>query len=61
MSRTAAEVANYLGAALDGHPAARITGVANPEQARTEDLIYVESSRHAQRAEQSAAACVLCT
>lgn len=61
MSRTAGEVANYLRAVLDGDPAARITAVANPEQARAEDLIYVDSARHAPRAAQSAAACVLCT
>ncbi|MGH9792365.1 MAG: UDP-3-O-(3-hydroxymyristoyl)glucosamine N-acyltransferase [Candidatus Acidiferrales bacterium] len=61
MSRTAGEVANYLSAVLDGDPAARITAVANPEQARAEDLIYVDSARHAPRAAQSAAACVLCT
>jgi UDP-3-O-[3-hydroxymyristoyl] glucosamine N-acyltransferase len=61
MSRTAREIAEYLGATLHGDPDVAVTGLARPERARAEDLIYVDSPRHAERAKQSAADCVLCT
>ncbi len=60
MNRTAREVADYLGARLDGDPAAPIAGLAGPETARAEDLIYLDSARHAARAANAAAKCVLC-
>jgi UDP-3-O-[3-hydroxymyristoyl] glucosamine N-acyltransferase len=55
---TAAEVAKYLNCPLTGD-AVRISGVAAPETARTEDLIYVDSPRHAARAAASAARCAI--
>ncbi len=61
MSRTAREIAEYLGATLDGAPKAAVAGFASPERARPEDLIYVASPMHAERAARSAADCVLCT
>ncbi len=59
MSRTAREVAEYLGAQLDGEPTLRLSGVAGPESAGPEDLIYVDSPRHLDRAARSAARCIV--
>jgi len=59
MKRTAKELAEALGAKLEGDGAAEITGVAAPERAGTRDLIYVEAAKHARRAASSAAMCVL--
>jgi UDP-3-O-[3-hydroxymyristoyl] glucosamine N-acyltransferase len=59
MRRTAKELADYLGCALEGDGAAQMCGVASPASARTEDLIYVESQRHLERAAVSAARCVV--
>jgi UDP-3-O-[3-hydroxymyristoyl] glucosamine N-acyltransferase len=61
MKRTAGDIAAHLGARLEGDASARIAGLAAPESARTEDLIYVDSPRHAERALASAAQCALCT
>lgn len=60
MTHTAGEVAAHLGAKLEGDAGARIAGLAGPESARSEDLIYVDSPRHVERALASAAQCVLC-
>lgn len=57
--RTAGELAEYLGAKLDGDAAAKITGVAGPENAKAEDLIYVETPRFSAKAAVSAARCVV--
>jgi UDP-3-O-[3-hydroxymyristoyl] glucosamine N-acyltransferase len=59
MKRTAAELAQHLGAKLTGDSDAGLTGVASPERARAEDLIYLESPRHRERAEKSAAVCAI--
>jgi UDP-3-O-[3-hydroxymyristoyl] glucosamine N-acyltransferase len=59
MKRTARELAEAIGARLEGDGATEISGVAAPERAGTRDLIYVESSKHAQRASASAAACAV--
>ncbi len=59
MKRTAAELAEHLGAKLTGDRNAVLTGVASPGRARAEDLIYLESPRHRDRAEKSAAASVI--
>src|ERR1700728_1196867 len=59
MTRTAGELANYLGAKLEGDSHAPISGAAGPERARPQDLIYLDSPRHAERAARSAAKCVL--
>ncbi len=42
MKRTAGELAQYLGAHLDGDAGTLISGVASPEKARAEDLIYLD-------------------
>jgi UDP-3-O-[3-hydroxymyristoyl] glucosamine N-acyltransferase len=59
MIRTAKELAEYLGCALEGDGAAQVCGVASPASARAEDLVYVESQRHLDRAAASAAKCMV--
>lgn len=59
MNRTAREVAQYVSAELLGDPTLPVTGVASPESAGPEDLIYVDLARHLARAERSAARSVL--
>jgi len=59
MTRTAKELAEFLGCTLEGDGAAHISGVASPASARAEDLIYVESQRHVDRATASGARCVV--
>jgi UDP-3-O-[3-hydroxymyristoyl] glucosamine N-acyltransferase len=59
MKRTAGELAEYLGAKLEGDAQAVVSGVAGPGDARAGDLIYVDAPRNVARAEASAARCVL--
>jgi UDP-3-O-[3-hydroxymyristoyl] glucosamine N-acyltransferase len=59
MMRTAGELAQHLGAQLEGDAQAKISGLASPERAGPEDLIYVDSPRHERRAVQSRARCAL--
>jgi len=59
MAHTAGELAEYLGAKLHGDAHAPIAGLANPESATAEDLIYVDSPRQVERVAGSAARCVL--
>ncbi len=59
MRCTAKELAEFLSCALEGDGAARVSGVASPASARAEDLIYVESQRHLDKAAASAARCAV--
>jgi UDP-3-O-[3-hydroxymyristoyl] glucosamine N-acyltransferase len=59
MTCTAGELAKFLGVTIVGEGQTPLSGVAMPENARAEDLIYVDSPRHRQQAEDSAAKCVL--
>jgi UDP-3-O-[3-hydroxymyristoyl] glucosamine N-acyltransferase len=59
MKRTAKELAEALGAKLEGDTAIEIAGVAAPERAGTRDLIYVDAAKYAPRAVSSAAICVI--
>jgi UDP-3-O-[3-hydroxymyristoyl] glucosamine N-acyltransferase len=59
MSCTAGELAKFLGAIIVGDNQTPLSGMAMPENARAADLIYIDSPRHLQRAEDSAAKCVL--
>jgi UDP-3-O-[3-hydroxymyristoyl] glucosamine N-acyltransferase len=59
MRRTAKELAEAIGAKLEGDGALEIAGVAAPERAGARDLIYIESAKHAERAAASAALCVI--
>src|SRR5947209_5397520 len=59
MKRTAKELAEAVGAKLEGDGTLEVGGVAAPERAGARDLIYVESAKHAVRATASAALCVV--
>jgi UDP-3-O-[3-hydroxymyristoyl] glucosamine N-acyltransferase len=59
MKRTAKELAEAIGARLEGDGAMEIAGVAAPERAGARDLIYVEAAKHAGRVAASAAMCVV--
>lgn len=59
MRRTANELADVLGATLEGDGTLEINGVAAPEHAASRDLIYVDSAKNAERATASAALCVI--
>jgi len=59
MKRTARELSEAIGARLDGDGALEILGIAAPERAGSRDLIYVESTKHAERAAASAAQCAI--
>jgi UDP-3-O-[3-hydroxymyristoyl] glucosamine N-acyltransferase len=59
MKQTAKELAEAIGAKLEGDGAVEIAGVAAPERAGARDLIYVESAKHADRAAASTALCVI--
>ncbi len=61
MNRTSGELAEYLGAKLSGDGGARLERVAGPEHARATDLIYASDARQIERAEKSAAKCVVVT
>jgi UDP-3-O-[3-hydroxymyristoyl] glucosamine N-acyltransferase len=59
MNCTAGELAEYLGANLEGAIDALISGVTSPERAGATDLIYIDSARQAERAAASASRCVV--
>ena len=59
MTRTMKELADFLDCTFEGDGSAQVSGVASPASARAEDLIYVESPRHLDRAAASAAKCVV--
>jgi UDP-3-O-[3-hydroxymyristoyl] glucosamine N-acyltransferase len=59
MIRTASELAAFLNCALEGDGTAQVSGVASPDSAREDQLIYVESARHLDRAAGSRAKCVV--
>ncbi|MGA3293985.1 MAG: UDP-3-O-(3-hydroxymyristoyl)glucosamine N-acyltransferase [Candidatus Acidiferrales bacterium] len=59
MISTAGELAKYLGAGLEGDALAPVSGVASPERAHGEDLIYLDSPRHQERIAGSPARCVI--
>src|ERR1700676_2318408 len=59
MTRTARELAEAIGAKVEGDGAVELRGMAAPERAGPHDLIYVEAAKHAERALSSAALCVI--
>jgi UDP-3-O-[3-hydroxymyristoyl] glucosamine N-acyltransferase len=59
MKLTAKEVAEKIGARLEGDGALELNGVAAPERAGAKQLIYVEAAKHAERAVASEALCVV--
>ena len=60
MKRTAAELAQHLDLELRGNPNVTLSGLANPEDASPEDLVYADSPLQFKRAESSRALCILC-
>jgi UDP-3-O-[3-hydroxymyristoyl] glucosamine N-acyltransferase len=59
MTRTAKELAEVVGANVEGDGTIEVRGVAAPERAGLHDLIFVEAAKHAERAAASAALCVI--
>ncbi|MBZ5699610.1 MAG: UDP-3-O-(3-hydroxymyristoyl)glucosamine N-acyltransferase [Acidobacteriia bacterium] len=59
MTRTANELAEFLAVTLEGDGSIQLSGVAAPESARVDDLIYVETPRHLDRAATSQARCAV--
>lgn len=59
MTRTATELAEFLGVTLEGDGSIRLSGVAAPDSASADDLIYVETPRHLDRAAASLARCAV--
>jgi UDP-3-O-[3-hydroxymyristoyl] glucosamine N-acyltransferase len=57
--RTAKELAGHLACAIEGDGNTRLRGVAGPEWAGEEDLVYVDSPRHLERVRESKARCVI--
>jgi UDP-3-O-[3-hydroxymyristoyl] glucosamine N-acyltransferase len=55
----AGELAETIGARVEGNAALEITGVAAPERAGAKELIYVETPKHAARAGASPALCAI--
>jgi UDP-3-O-[3-hydroxymyristoyl] glucosamine N-acyltransferase len=59
MTRTAGEIAEYLGAKLEGDATLRLSGVAGPVAAGAEDLVYLDAPRHHEAVAASRARCVV--
>ncbi len=59
MKRTAQELANHVGARVEGDGSIELLSVAAPERAEACDLIYVDSPKNTPRAATSAAVCVI--
>lgn len=59
MKRTARELADAVGATVEGDGAVEVSGVAAPERAGPHDLVFVQEAKLAGRAAQSAALCVV--
>jgi len=59
MRRRALDLAEYLQVEVNGDLSRWVSGVANPEDAGAEDLIYANTAKDVARAQSSAAECVL--
>lgn len=57
--RTVSELAQFLGARINGDARLLLAGVASPGAAGADDLIYMDSPRHQEQVTKSAARCVL--
>jgi UDP-3-O-[3-hydroxymyristoyl] glucosamine N-acyltransferase len=58
-NRTAGDLAKFLGCPLQGESAVALKGVASPEAAEADDLVYLDSNRHLERVVRSTARCVI--
>ena len=59
MKYTTKDLAEAIGAIVEGDASIEVTGVAAPERASSSDLIFVDATKHISRAETSAAKCVV--
>jgi UDP-3-O-[3-hydroxymyristoyl] glucosamine N-acyltransferase len=59
MMHTAQQLAEAIGARLEGDGSIDVRGVAAPERAGPHDLIYAETAKHAARTSASSALCVI--
>jgi UDP-3-O-[3-hydroxymyristoyl] glucosamine N-acyltransferase len=59
MERTARELADHVGAQLEGDANLRLSGCATPEAAGPGDLIYIDSPKHMKFAASSRSICVV--
>src|SRR6266853_2993481 len=59
MKHTAKDLADAIGAIVEGDGSTEVTGVAAPERASSSDLIFVNATKQVSRAESSAAKCVV--
>src|SRR5260370_32825139 len=59
MKHTAKDLAEAIGAIVEGDASIEVTGVAAPGRASSRDLIFVDATKHISRAEASAAKCVV--
>jgi UDP-3-O-[3-hydroxymyristoyl] glucosamine N-acyltransferase len=59
MKHTAKDLAEALGAIVEGDASIELHGVAAPDRASSSELIFVDSPKHTVRAETSAAKCVV--
>jgi UDP-3-O-[3-hydroxymyristoyl] glucosamine N-acyltransferase len=59
VNRTAKEIAEHIGAHVEGDESLKLNSVAAPERAGAHDLIYLDSAKHADRVAASAAQCVI--
>jgi len=58
-NRTAADLAHFLGCPIQGEADVTLKGVASPDRAEADDLVYLGSGRHVERVSRSAARCVI--
>ena len=59
MKRTVQEIANHIGARVEGDASLELLGIAAPERAGAQDLMYVDSPKNAARVAASRAICVI--
>jgi UDP-3-O-[3-hydroxymyristoyl] glucosamine N-acyltransferase len=57
--RSAKELAEYLSCAVEGDAEASVRGVAGPDRADEQDLVYLDSPRHLESVSASKARCVI--
>jgi UDP-3-O-[3-hydroxymyristoyl] glucosamine N-acyltransferase len=56
---SAQQLSDAIGTALEGDPNVEVRGFNSPERAGVHDLIYVDSARNIDRAQESASVCVI--
>jgi UDP-3-O-[3-hydroxymyristoyl] glucosamine N-acyltransferase len=56
---TAQQLSDAIGTALEGDPNVEVRGFNSPERASAHDLIYVDSAKNIDRAQESASGCII--